>query len=74
MHEKTWTVAHRIYCDWCGIDFLDAAGVPCPGPHAEFLIGGNGPAHRKKRKQAAPGTTAGEVAYRQRSGLGDLYG
>lgn len=72
--EKTWTQVQSAYCNWCGIDWLKGATTVCPGPHAEFLIGGNGPAVRAPRKHAAPHTSAAEVARRQRSSLGDLYG
>jgi hypothetical protein len=74
IHEKTWVVAHDAYCDLCKGWYREVADQPCPGPHAEYLIGGNGSAVRKKRKQAAPGSTADDVALRQRSTLGDMYG
>lgn len=72
--EKTWTVAQDVYCDHCKLRWADAITVPCPGPHTEHLLGGNGPAVRAKRKRPAPGSTAAEVAMRQRSSLGDMYG
>ncbi|MFI6634311.1 hypothetical protein ACIBI7_35980 [Nonomuraea fuscirosea] len=72
--DKTWTVAHDVYCDHCKLRWADAISVPCPGPHTEHLLGGNGPTVRAKRKRAAPGSSAEEVALRQRSSLGGMYG
>ncbi|MFI6900372.1 hypothetical protein ACIBKY_03870 [Nonomuraea sp. NPDC050394] len=74
LHEKTWVVGQDTYCDQCKLRWADAITVPCSGPHTELLQGGNGPTVRRKRKRPAPGTSAEEVALRQRSSLGDLYG
>ncbi|SDH67803.1 hypothetical protein SAMN05421505_12046 [Sinosporangium album] len=72
--EKTWCIAHEVYCEWCRLGWEETTGIPCPGRHSEHLIGGNGPKVRAKRKQPALGTTAAEIAYRQRTTLGNLYG
>lgn len=63
--ERTWVIAHDVWCQWCNMSWERALKVACPGPHAEHLIGGT-PGERLQRVQV-PGTF-------RRSRLGGLSG
>lgn len=45
---RTWARARRVYCAWCGQDYVNAVGKPCGGEHQDHLIGGT-PGERAKR-------------------------
>ncbi|GAA4209220.1 hypothetical protein GCM10022252_75410 [Streptosporangium oxazolinicum] len=54
VEERTWVIAHEAWCQWCNMGWARAVGLPCPGSHADHLIGGT-PGERLQRVQI-PGT------------------